>query len=70
MKYRTLGKTGIKVLEEVKALYPEMAGLVIGAQVPILINSRADDALTRLRSVAMAALLAHRKVAKEKANGS
>jgi phosphate butyryltransferase len=48
----------------------EMAGLVIGAQVPILINSRADDALTRLRSVAMAALLAHRKVAKEKANGS
>jgi phosphate butyryltransferase len=36
----------------------EMAGLVVGARVPILINSRADDALTRLRSVAMAALVA------------
>ena len=27
----------------------------IGARVPIIINSRADDAVTRLRSVAMAA---------------
>jgi phosphate butyryltransferase len=35
-----------------------MAGVVVGAQVPIIINSRADDAETRLRSVAMAALLA------------
>ena len=35
----------------------EMAGLVVGARVPILINSRADDAVTRLRSVAMAALV-------------
>ncbi len=34
------------------------AGVVVGARVPILINSRADDAETRLRSVAMAALLA------------
>jgi phosphate butyryltransferase len=38
----------------------EMAGLVVGARVPILINSRADDATTRLRSVAMAALVADR----------
>jgi phosphate butyryltransferase len=36
----------------------EMAGLVVGARVPILINSRADDAITRLRSIAMAALVA------------
>ena len=35
-----------------------MAGVVVGARVPILINSRADDAETRLRSVAMAALVA------------
>jgi len=37
----------------------EMAGLVVGARVPILINSRADDATTRLRSIAMAALVAN-----------
>jgi phosphate butyryltransferase len=36
----------------------EMAGIVVGARVPIIINSRADDAITRLRSVAMAALVA------------
>jgi len=36
----------------------EMAGLVVGARVPIIINSRADDATTRLRSIAMAALVA------------
>lgn len=35
----------------------EMAGVVVGARVPILINSRADDAATRLRSIAMAAIL-------------
>lgn len=34
-----------------------MAGVVVGARVPIIINSRADDAVTRLRSVAMAALV-------------
>jgi len=35
-----------------------MAGVVVGARAPIIINSRADDAETRLRSVAMAALVA------------
>jgi phosphate butyryltransferase len=35
-----------------------MAGVVVGARVPIIINSRADDATTRLRSVAMASLVA------------
>jgi phosphotransacetylase len=35
----------------------KMAGMVVGARVPILINSRADDAMTRLRSVAMAAIV-------------
>jgi len=36
-----------------------MAGLVLGAKVPILINSRADSAETRLLSLAMAVLLAN-----------
>jgi phosphate butyryltransferase len=34
------------------------AGVVVGARVPVMINSRADDAQTRLRSIAMAALIA------------
>lgn len=32
--------------------------MAVVARVPIVINSRADDAATRLRSVAMAALVA------------
>lgn len=35
-----------------------MAGLVVGAQVPLVINSRADSAETRYLSLAMAAVLA------------
>lgn len=35
-----------------------MAGLVVGAQVPLVINSRADNAETRYLSLAMAAVLA------------
>jgi phosphotransacetylase len=35
-----------------------MAGLVVGAKVPIIINSRADTAETRYLSLAMAAVLA------------
>jgi phosphate butyryltransferase len=38
-----------------------MAGAVVGAQVPIIINSRADTAETRLLSMALAAVLAARK---------
>jgi phosphate butyryltransferase len=37
-----------------------MAGLVVGARVPIVISSRADTAETRYLSLAMAALLANR----------
>jgi len=37
-----------------------MAGVVVGARVPILINSRADTADTRLLSIAMAVVLATR----------
>ena len=37
-----------------------MAGLVVGAQVPIIISSRADSAETRYLSLAMATLLASR----------
>jgi phosphate butyryltransferase len=39
----------------------QMAGIVVGACAPIVLNSRADDATTRLRSVAMAALVADRR---------
>lgn len=37
-----------------------MAGLVVGAKVPIVISSRADNAETRYLSLAMAAILARR----------
>jgi phosphate butyryltransferase len=36
-----------------------MAGLVVGARVPILISSRADTAETRFLSLAMAAIIVH-----------
>lgn len=62
------GKTDVVIVPNVEAgnlaakaiLYMgggEMAGVVVGARVPIIINSRADDAITRLRSIAMAAVL-------------
>jgi phosphate butyryltransferase len=38
--------------------HARMAGLVVGAKVPIIINSRADSAETRYLSLAMAAVLA------------
>jgi phosphotransacetylase len=38
--------------------HARMAGLVVGARVPILINSRADSAETRYLSLAMAAVIA------------
>lgn len=37
----------------------KMAGLVVGARVPILISSRADTAETRFLSLAMAAIIVH-----------
>lgn len=40
-----------------------MAGLVVGAKVPIIINSRADTAETRFLSLAMAVILAPRQAA-------
>jgi phosphate butyryltransferase len=40
--------------------HARMAGLVVGARVPIIINSRADTAETRYLSLAMAAVLACR----------
>jgi phosphate butyryltransferase len=39
--------------------HARMAGLVVGARVPVVISSRADSADTRYLSLAMAALLAH-----------
>ncbi len=41
--------------------HARMAGLVVGARVPIIINSRADSAETRYLSLAMAAVLANTK---------
>ena len=38
-----------------------LAGIVLGARVPIVLTSRADDAQTRTVSCAIAQLLAHRK---------
>ena len=43
--------------------HARMAGLVVGAKVPIVISSRADSAETRYLSLAMAALLAKNSVA-------
>jgi phosphate butyryltransferase len=40
-----------------------MAGLVVGAKVPIIINSRADEHITRVLSIAMAVVLAHTQAA-------
>jgi phosphate butyryltransferase len=41
--------------------HARMAGLVVGAQVPIVISSRADTAETRYLSLAMAAVLARKE---------
>jgi phosphotransacetylase len=38
--------------------HARMAGLVVGARVPIVINSRADSAETRYLSLAMTAVMA------------
>jgi phosphotransacetylase len=37
----------------------EAAGIVLGARVPIVLTSRADNARTRLASCAVAVLLVH-----------
>ncbi|MCE5388724.1 MAG: phosphate acetyl/butaryl transferase, partial [Acidithiobacillus sp.] len=39
-----------------------LAGIVLGAQVPIILNSRADPARARLVSAALVALIQHQKV--------
>ncbi|OOE63637.1 bifunctional enoyl-CoA hydratase/phosphate acetyltransferase [Salinivibrio sp. IB282] len=45
------------------------AGVVVGARVPIMLTSRADDALTRIASSALALLLAdHQRKALDKSN--
>ncbi len=41
----------------------EGAGIVLGARVPIVLTSRADDAITRMASCALALLLARRRPA-------
>jgi hypothetical protein len=46
----------------------EAAGIVLGARVPIILTSRADKALTRLSSCALALLWAHHQSRKASAN--
>jgi phosphotransacetylase len=41
----------------------QVAGIVLGARVPIILTSRADGSLARLASCALAALLAHHQPA-------
>ena len=43
----------------------DAAGIVLGARVPIIMTSRADNVRTRMASCAVAALLAHRRREKE-----
>ena len=42
-----------------------IAGLVLGARVPIILTSRADNVRTRMASCAVAMLLAHNRREKE-----
>ncbi|MCB1508771.1 MAG: enoyl-CoA hydratase, partial [Hyphomicrobiaceae bacterium] len=41
--------------------HAEAAGLVMGARVPVMLTSRADDDKARLASAALAVLDAHRR---------
>jgi phosphate acetyltransferase len=43
----------------------DAAGIVLGARVPIILTSRADNLRTRMASCAVAMLLAHNRRAKE-----
>jgi phosphate acetyltransferase len=43
----------------------DAAGIVLGARVPIILTSRADNVRTRMASCAVAMLLAHSRRAKE-----
>jgi phosphate acetyltransferase len=43
----------------------DAAGVVLGARVPIILTSRADNVRTRLASCAVAGLLRHSQIAKQ-----
>jgi phosphate acetyltransferase len=45
--------------------HADAAGIVLGARVPIILTSRADNVRTRLASCAVAALLRHSQIAKQ-----
>ena len=47
----------------------DAAGIVLGARVPIVLTSRADTAMTRMASCAVAALYAHRLMLVQPVNG-
>jgi phosphate acetyltransferase len=42
----------------------DAAGIVLGARVPIVLTSRADNVRTRLASIAVMKLVAHAKLAR------
>ncbi|MNR42370.1 phosphate acetyltransferase [compost metagenome] len=48
----------------------DAAGIVLGARVPVILTSRADSVQARLASCAVAALIAHSKLAGAKLLGS
>jgi len=58
------GSTLVEQLEHLADA--QVAGLVVGAQVPIILNSRTGNMLTRLGSCALALLLVHHKRASVK----
>src|SRR5262249_40963584 len=45
--------------------HADAAGIVLGARVPVILTSRADNVRTRIASAAVATLLAHSQMAKE-----
>jgi phosphotransacetylase len=47
----------------------DAAGIVLGARVPIILTSRADDVRTRMASCAVAALYAHSLRTKQPVRG-
>jgi len=63
----TAEKIGVDMLAKnlTRLSNADAAGIVLGARVPIILTSRADDVRTRLASCAVAALYAHSLGAKQ-----
>ena len=72
IKSEVAGKAEILVVPDVEAgnmlakqleylASAEGAGIVLGARVPVVLPSRADDAVSRLAACALAVIIAHNK---------